>query len=131
MIYLIKFYDNIRDDNHNIVNGLTKLFIERADDDGNIENYLHGKLVTPEGTGTMFIVDDWLIQQLSKVKFKDGTLSVKDGAELIPPVKSEKQLRVEELQRQMAELQAMPDEPADTERQTDAPLLDYTDKPTE
>lgn len=110
MIVLIEFYDNIRDDKHNMINGLTKLFIERTDDEGNIENYLHGTLVTPEGTGTMFIVDDWLIPQLDKVQFIDGVLSVKDGEELIPPVKTEKELQREALLKQLAELDSQPAE---------------------
>lgn len=121
MIDLIKIYENIRDDKHNIINGLTKIFIESTDDEGNIENYLHGTLVTPEGTGTMFIVDDWLIPQLDKVQFKDGALSVKDGEKLVPPVKSEKEKMIEEMERQLAALRAEPDEPTNTEEQTEQP----------
>lgn len=78
----------------------------------------------------MFI-DDWAINQINKTKFIDGELIVKDGERMIPPIKTDKEKMMEELQRQMAELQAMPDEPTDDERQTDAPLLDYTDEPTE
>ena len=107
---MIKIYENIRDDKHNIINGLTKIFIERTDDKGNIENYLHGTLVTPEGTGTMFIVDDWLIPQLDKVQFINGKLSVKDGEELMPPVKTEKELQREALLKQLAELDSQPAE---------------------
>ena len=63
----------------------------------------------------MFIVDDWLIDQLDKVVFKDGTLQVKDGEQLVEPVKSEKELQREELLRQLALLDA------DTEESTDEP----------
>ena len=113
------------------VNGRTKLFIISADSDGSLSNYLHGTACVPESTGTMFIVDEWLIEQLNKIQFKDGTLSVKEGEELVPPVKTEKELKREELLRQIAELDAAEDEPSDIEEQTDAPLLDYTEQPTE
>ena len=107
---LINLYGNIRDDKQNFINGLTKLFIEKTDEKGSIENYLHGTLVTPEGTGTMFIVDDWLIPQLDKVQFIDGVLSVKEGEELIPPVKTEKEIQREALLKQLAELDSQPTE---------------------
>lgn len=112
---MIKTYDSIKDENDNSINNLTKLFIIETDDEGGILKSRDGTSIIPVESGTMFIVDDWLIGQLDKVKFVDGSLSVKYGEELMPPVKSEKQLRIEELQRQMAELQAMPDEPANTE----------------
>ena len=112
---MIHIYSSFRDSEGNNVNGRVKLFIRQTDEVGNIELFQSGIMVSPEENGTMFIVDDWLIPQIDKVQFKDGTLSVKDGEELIPPVKSEKQLKIEELERQMAELQAMPDEPTDTE----------------
>ncbi|MEY8559608.1 hypothetical protein AALF85_02695 [Jeotgalicoccus halotolerans] len=88
--------------------------------------YMHGVAFTPERNGTMFIVDKWLIPQIDKVQFKDGTLSVKEGEKLIPPVKSERQLQIEEMERQLAALKAEPEEPTDTEEQTEVSLLDYT-----
>ena len=117
---MLKVYESIRSDDGGMINGRTKLFIEKHDEH-EIMQMKYGTLLTPEGSGTMFIVDEWLIEQIDKVQFKDGALSVKDGEELIPPVKTEKQLRMEELERQMAELQAMPDEPTDTEEQSDEP----------
>lgn len=128
---MINLYDSMLNEWGSQVNGRTKLFIIGTESDGSLGNYLHGTACVPESTGTMFIVDEWLIDQLDKVQFKDGALSVKEGVELELPVKTEKELKIEELQRQMAELQAMPDEPANTEEQTDAPLLDYTNEPTE
>ena len=107
---MIKVYNDIKDDKQNVIPGLTKLFIEDADDAGTILNYLHGPLIVPERSGTLFIVDDWLISQLGKVKFVDGVLSVKDGEELIPPVKSEKELQREALLKQLAELDSQPTE---------------------
>lgn len=58
-------------------------------------------------------MDDWIIPQLDKILFVNGELKVKDGEEIVPPVKTEKQLRIEELQRQLAELESMPDKPSE------------------
>ena len=113
---MIKVYNDIKDDKQNVIQGLTKLFIEDVDDAGTLLNYLHGPLIVPERSGTLFIVDDWLIEQLDKVQFIDGVLSVKDGEQLDEPVKSEKEKQREELLRQLALLDA------DTEEQTDEPV---------
>ena len=107
---MFKIYNDIKDDNQNVIQGLTKLFIEDVDDAGTLLNYLHGPLIVPERSGTLLIVDDWLIPQLDKVQFIDGVLSVKDGEELIPPVKTEKELQREALLKQLAELDSQPDE---------------------
>jgi len=58
-------------------------------------------------------VDDWIIPQLDKVLFVGGELKVKDGEEIVPPVKTERQLQIEKLQRQLAELESMPDKPSE------------------
>lgn len=79
----------------------------------------------------MFIVDDWIIPQLDKVEFIDGTLSVKDGEELMPPAKTEKELQIEAIERQLAALKAEMDEEVNNEEQTDVPLLNYTEQPSE
>lgn len=126
---MVNIYEDLRDDNGNLIIGRTRLFIKTVDDSNGVELYQSGTSYTPEGNGTQFIVDDWLIKQIDRVQFKDGTLSVKDGEELIPPVKSELELEEEELLRRIAEIQAQ--KQANTEEQTDAPLLDYTDEPTE
>ena len=112
---MINVYDNLRDDDGGAIIGRTKLFISITDDNGTILRSQSGTLLTPEGTGAMFIVDDWLIDQLDKVMFKDGTLQVKDGEQLDEPVKSEKEKQREELLRQLALLDA------DTEEVTDEP----------
>ena len=112
---MINIYEELKSSDGNVIPGRTKLFIVDSDNDGNITRSYDGTSIIPESNGTLFIVDDWLITQLEKVLFVDGELRIKDGEELVPPVKSEKELRIEELQRQMAELQAMPDEPANTE----------------
>lgn len=102
---MINIYENIRDRSRNIVSGRTKLFIEDADSDGNIINYLHGTSVVPDTSGSLFIVDDWLIPQIEKIKFVDGELVVKDGESLDAPVKSDKELEIESLRRQIEELE--------------------------
>lgn len=107
---MIIVYKNLRTDSGGIIPGITKLFVQDVDTEGNIIGCKSGTLLTPEGSGTMFIVDAWLIEQLDKVQFIDGTLSVKDGEALIPPVKSEKELLREELLKQLAELDSQPDE---------------------
>ena len=107
---MIKIYNDIKDDKQNVIQGLTKLFIEETDDTGTILNYLNGPLIVPERSGTLLIVDEWLIEQLDKVQFIDGVLSVKDGEELIPPVKTERELQREALLKQLAELDSQPAE---------------------
>src|SRR5699024_8905137 len=107
---MIHIYSSFRDGEGNIIKGRVKLFIRQTDEVGNIELFQSGIMVSPEENGTMFIVDDWLIPQLDKVQFKDGQLSVKDGEELIPPLKTEKELQIEELERQLAALKAEPTE---------------------
>ena len=107
---MIHIYSNFRDSEGNNIKGRVKLFIRQTDEVGNIELFQSGIMVSPEENGTMFIVDDWLIPQIDKVQFKDGTLLVKDGEELIPPAKTEKELQIEAIERQLAALKAKPDE---------------------
>ena len=107
---MLELYDDIRLSDGSIASGRTKLFIKETLDDGTISNCQTGSLLIPDGAGTILIVDDWLIDQLDKVRFKDGVLSVKDGEELIPPVKTEKELQREALLKQLAELDSQPTE---------------------
>lgn len=107
---MMEVYDDVRLPDGSIASGRTKLFIKETLDDGTITNCQTGSLLIPDGAGTIFIVDDWLIDQLDKLQFKDGVLSVKDGEELIPPVKSEKELQREALLKQLAELDSQPSE---------------------
>ena len=112
---MVKIYDNIKDENGIESPNRTKLFITKTGVDGSIIECLLGNYAVPMTNGTMFIVDNWLIDQLDKVIFKDGTLQVKDGERLDEPVKSEKEKQREELLRQLALLDA------DTEEQSDEP----------
>ena len=116
---MVNIYNSLRDEYDNLVNGRTKLFIKSTKDDGTINEYIRGLAFTPEGNGTMFIVDDWLIPQLDKIQFIDGTLKVKEGEELVEPVKSELEREEEELLKRLAELRAK--KTADTEEVTDEP----------
>ena len=115
---MVKIYDSLYE-NGVTVNGRTKLFVREVDEDGAIGNHDYGIAFTPDSTGTLFIVDDWLIDQLDKVVFKDGTLQVKDGEQLDEPVKSELEREEEELLKRLAELRAK--KTADTEEVTDEP----------
>ena len=116
---MIHIYSSFRDSEGNNIKGRVKLFIRQTDEVGNIELFQSGIMVSPEENGTMFIVDDWLIDQLDKVVFKDGTLKVKEGEELVEPVKSELEREEEELLKRLAELRAK--KTADTEEVTDEP----------
>lgn len=103
VIFIVNIYDRLRDDNGDLISGRTKLFIQSHDSTG-IQEYLSGIACTPEGPGIMFIVDEWLIDQLHKVRLHYGQLSVKDGEELEPPVKSDLELEEEELRRQLEDI---------------------------
>lgn len=116
---MIHIYSSFRDSEGNNIKGRVKLFIRQTDEVGNIELFQSGIMVSPEENGTMFIVDDWLIDKLDKVVFKDGTLKVKEGEELVEPVKSELEREEEELLKRLAELRAK--KTADTEEVTDEP----------
>ena len=113
---MVKIYDNIKDEHGIDDPKRVRLFITKVKDDGTINEFLSGNSAVPMTNGTMFIVDDWLIDQLDKVIFKDGTLQVKESEQLDEPVKSEKELQREELLRQLALLNA------DTEEVTDEPV---------
>lgn len=104
---MINIYDSIISEDGNNITGRTKLFIERKDE-GDIINFKSGTSISPQSTGTMLIVDEWLIEQLDKVQFIDGVLSVKNGETLTPPVKTEKELQREALLKQLAELDSQP-----------------------
>ena len=109
-VNMIKTYEQLKTDDGENIKGRTKLLIIETDEEGNIVRSQSGTSFIPEVTGTLFIVDDWLIPQLDKVNFLDGVLSVKDGEELIPPVKTEKELQREALLKQLAELDSQPTE---------------------
>ena len=114
---MINIYNSLRDENDTLLPNRTILFIRKdeIEENGEFELYSYGLGVSLDGSGYSFIVDDWLIDQLDKVVFVDGTLQVKDGETLDEPVKSEKEKQREELLRQLALLDA------DTEESTEQP----------
>ena len=114
---MINIYNSLRDENDTLLPNRTILFIRKdeIEENGEFELYSYGLGVSLDGSGYSFIVDDWLIDQLDKVVFKDGSLQVIDGEQLDEPVKSEKEKQREELLRQLALLDA------DTEDTTDEP----------
>lgn len=107
---MINIYESMQNKDGSNIDGRTKLFIQKVDRQGEITLCNYGTLYTPSETGTMYIVDDWLIDQLDKVQFIDGVLSVKDGETLTPPVKTEKEVKREALLKQLAELDSQPTE---------------------
>lgn len=107
---MVNIYDKLRDEHGELVNGRTKLFIKTVDSDGSISEFNHGIAFVTEENGTQFIVDDWLVEQIDKLQFVGGSLSVKKGESLDPPAKSEKELQREALLKQLAELDSQPAE---------------------
>ena len=103
---MVNVYNSIRDENGNINRDRTKLFVLSTLEDGSIADYLDGYAVVPEDSGTLFIVDQWMIDQVDKLKLSEGQLVVKDGEAIEAPKKSEDELQEEELLRQLAELRA-------------------------
>ena len=107
---MVNIYDRFKDDGGSRIPGRTKLFIMSTSEDGGIDRYISGVAFTSEENGTQFIVDDWLVDQIEKLQFIDGTLSVREGETLKEPVKSEKELQREALLKQLAELETQPSE---------------------
>ena len=124
---MVNIYTEFRDENGFVLAGRTKLFIIETLEDGSIHRSVSGLAYSVEENGTQFIVDEWLIEQLDKVQFIDGMLSVKDGEELIPPVKTEKELQIEAVERQLAALKAEPDLPEEIEEGTELPVEELAD----
>lgn len=101
---MVNVYDSLRNEDGVMASGRTKLFILSTEENGSIRDFLSGYAIVPESQGSMFITDEYVVEQIDKLQFKDGVFSVKEGEELIPPVKSEKELKREELLKQLAEL---------------------------
>ena len=107
---MISTYSTIKDRDGNIIPERTILFIRQTDDDGNIINFQSGNFFTPETNGVLLVVDSFIIEQIDKLIYKDGVLSVKQGMEIIEPKKSQKELQREALLKQLAELDSQPAE---------------------
>lgn len=130
---MVKTYDELRDENGITYKGRTRLFVRHSEinSEGEFGEFESGNAAVFDASGYQFIVDDYVISQINKLKIVDGSLVVRDGEEIIPPTKTEKELKIEEIERQLAVLKAELGEPVDIEEQADAPLLDYTEEPSE
>lgn len=112
-------YSNIYDENGNDRKNCTVIFIT-VGDDGEITSITNGgKVLGVSSTGLSFVVDPLIAEQIDKFEVNGRNLVLKDGEELIPPVKTEKEKMIEEMERQLAALKAEPDEHADTEENTE------------
>src|SRR5699024_8268456 len=98
---LMETYKEIRDENGQAIKGRTHLFVTECDTDGSIINSQSGVNIVPEVAGTLFVVDDWLIPQIDKLMFVDGTLVIKEVEMIEEQVKSDADLQEEELLRQL------------------------------
>ena len=116
---MVNIYDNIKNENGIDDPKRVRLFITKVGDNGELNEFMSGNSVVPMTNGTLFIVDNWLIDQLDKVVFKDGTLQVKEGEQLDEPVKTVLEREEEELLKRLAELRAK--KTADTEDTADEP----------
>ena len=105
---MINIYSTNKDDEGNIISDRTILFIREFDDEGNIQTFQSGNFFTPDTNGVLLVVDSFIISQIDKLIYKDGTLSVKQGMEIIEPKKSQKELQREALLKQLAELDSQP-----------------------
>lgn len=103
---MINVYNSLRDDNDMVIKGRTLLYIRDDDigDEGEIVTFSAGPAITTECAGRLFIVDDWLIDQLDKVRLYYGKLAVKDDEELEPPIKSDLDLEEEEAMRLLEDI---------------------------
>ena len=109
---MVKTYDELRDENGIVYQGRTRLFIRQSevDSDGNFGEFEQGKSSVFEASGYQFIVDNYVINQIDKLKVVNGSLILKDGETLTTPVISEKELQREALLKQLAELDSQPAE---------------------
>ena len=130
---MVKTYDELRDENGITYKGRTRLFVRHSEinSEGGFGEFESGNATVFDASGYQFIVDDYVISQIDKLKIVGGNLVVRDGKEIMPPTKTERELQIEAIERQLAALKAEPEEPASMEEQADAPLLDYTEEPTE
>ena len=130
---MVKTYNELRDENGITYKGRTRLFVRHSEinSEGEFGEFESGNATVFDASGYQFIIDDYVISQIDKLKIVDGNLVVREGEEIIPPTKTEKELQIEAIERQLAALKAEMDADINNEEQTAAPLLDYTEQPTE
>ena len=109
---MVKTYDELRDENGITYKERTRLFIRNSEinSEGEFGEFESGNATVFDASGYQFIVDDYVISQIDKLKVVDGKLILKDGETLTSPVKTEKELQREALLKQLAELDSQPSE---------------------
>ena len=109
---MVSVYEELYDEDGNVIPSRTKLFVPAKEvrEDGSFITFQSGILVTPGTSGYFFIVDSWILNQVEKLVIVDGVLSERDGEEITPPPKSEKEIQREALLKQLAELDSQPSE---------------------
>lgn len=120
---MVNIYDEIRDENGLLYAGRTKLYIKHSevDHEGNFDQYERGTALVFDSSGYQFIVDTWIIPQIDKLKIDGGTLVVKNGEQLQERIKTPKELRMEELEKELQMLKAKQNiQPEYTEEPTNA-----------
>lgn len=112
---IIKTYNNLKDDNDNIIENrkLLTVNIENIDSEGNFGNYTVSTVSFTTSPSVVLIIDDYVTDQLDKTKLKiiDGKyeLVLKDGEEFTYPIETEKEKQIRELKEQLAALEASQD----------------------
>ena len=114
-------YSNIYDENGNERTNCTVIFITLNSENKITSITNGGKVTGVSSTGLTFVVEHLVAEQIDKFEVIGRELVLKDGEELIPPVKTEKELQIESIERQLAALKAESDEPSEV----------VTDKPSE
>lgn len=104
----INIYSEFRDEDGNLIDGRTKLFVSAAnvDENGDFQNFQSGLLASPITSGFFYIVDSWIIHQIEKLKIVGGVLTVKDGEQLQERIKTPEEVRMEELEKEIQILKA-------------------------
>lgn len=97
---MVNIYDRLRDENGMIPKGRTKLFVK---DTGvaDIREFKSGIALVPEESGWIFIVDEYLVNQIDKLQIANGELTVKEGMSIQERIKTPGELRMEELEREL------------------------------
>ncbi|AQL56410.1 hypothetical protein [Abyssicoccus albus] len=103
---MINIFDRLHDVEGKRIEGRTKLFVKETDTEGNILEFGAGIGLVPTETGTLFIIDDYVVDQVDKLKMVDGQLIIKDGMSIDVPEKTEEQLEIEALEKRLAELKS-------------------------
>lgn len=104
----INIYSEYRDEDGNLIDGRTKLFVsaDNVDENGNFQNFQSGLLASPITSGFFYIIDSWILHQIHKLKIVGGMLTVKDGETLQERIKTPEEVRMEELEKEIQMLKA-------------------------